>query len=388
MKLRKLLITTLAVLAIGSIGMNPAVASGYGNHKSNYCSQTAKQMHQACSFDVFDDYNEAQANCINVNDAGARAECYAELKDQLREDRFTCREQKHARLNVCDAIGEARYADPLKDPSIVFIDPDEIGAPYAPNPYVNLTPGHTYVLRAGEDFEETVVVHVTDEVREAEGADGMGPVLCRVVVDAVMIFEQEEGEAEGEWVEEEITDDYFAQDDTGIVYYCGEISRNYEDGYLVNVDGSFFSGVEQAKAGVLMRAAPEVGQVDRLEYAIGEAEDLVEYLSLSAVPGEDEGGPNTNDASFECNGSATGDCLMTFDSSALDPESTEYKYYRRDVGFVLAVSLEDGEIDGEREELLCTGDSLDVLSDCGGLVQAEDLLERLCEISPQAFCED
>ena len=100
-------------------------------------------------------------------------------------------------------------------------------------------------------------------------------------------------------------------------------------------------------------------------------------------------GQNPNDPAFSCIGNTTGDCLKTFDSSALDPESTEFKYYRKDIGFVLAVSMEDGEIDGEREELVCVGDSIDILSTTAcGLNDVESLLDKLCELSPEAFCQE
>ncbi len=390
MILNKPLIIACSILTVFTVTSGTSMASGYqpGGHNTNYCTQTARTLYRACHFDTLDDFNETKANCINIIDDEAREECFDTVRSELGGELQSCKDQKNARRDVCDSIGEQRYADPLKDPNITFVDPDDIGEGVDPNPYVNMTVGHTYVLRAGEDFEETVVVHVTDEVREAEGYDGE-PVLCRVVVDAVMILEEDEDEGTSEWIGEEVTDDYFAQDTTGIVYYCGEISRNYEDDYLVNLDGSFFSGVDHAKAGVLMRQAPAVGQVDRQEYAIAEAEDLVEYISLSAAPGLDEGGQNMNDPSFGCigDGITEGDCLKTFDTSALDPESTEFKYYRAGVGFVLATSLEDGEFDGEREELLCVGDSLDVLSSCG-LSEVEGLLEKLCELSPEAFCED
>jgi len=388
MKVYHFMITLVAAFFIAGSTAGIAHAGGFskGGHGSGYCTKTARILYQACYFDVLDDYNETRANCTNVVDEDDRQDCFAALKGSLRDEWEGCRDQKDAREDVCDLIGEARYADPLMDPDITFIDPDSIGDEYEPNQYLNMTVGHTYVLRAGEDFEETVIVHVTDEVREAEGADEDEPVLCRVVVDAVMVFEEDEDEGTSEWVVDELTDDYFAQDDTGIVYYCGEISRNYEDDYLDNLDGSFFSGVEHAKAGVLMRQAPEVGQVDRQEYAIAEAEDLVEYLDLNATPDDgDEGGENLNDPSFAC----AGDCLKTFDSSALDPESTEFKYYKEDIGFVLATSMQDGEFDGEREELVCVGDSLDILSTPAcGLSQVDELLEKLCELSPQAFCTD
>jgi len=381
-------ITIFSTLAIIVATSGQAMAgNGKGKKDKQACSQTAKTLYQACHFDTKDDLLETNANCINVIGKDARAECLDEAAAAWKEDRKTCKDQRNARLDVCDQVGEGRYKNPLMNPDIAFIDPDEIGTTYAPNHYVSLTEGHTYVLRAGEDFEETVIVHVTDEIREAEGYDE--PVLCRVVVDAAMIAEEDEEDGGTEWVPEEVTDDYFAQDDASIVYYCGEISRNFEDGYLDNLDGSFFSGVDFAKAGVLMRQYPAVGQVDRQEYAIAEAEDVIEYMDLTAIPSLEEGGQNPNDPSFACSGITDGDCLMTRDSAALDPESTEYKYYLKDVGFVLAVAMEDGEITGEREELVCVGDSLDVLSsDACGLDDVEELLEELCELSPDAFCPD
>ena len=376
------------------IGITPgqAIASGYGHghghgHGDNFCSQTARSVFHACHFDVLDDFNETKANCINIDDEDERELCVADSREAKREDWKGCKEQRSARLDVCDLIGEDRYADPLKDPYIEFVNPDDIGNSVAPNQYVNMTKGHTYVLRAGEGFEETVIVHVTDEIREAEGAYEEKPVLCRVVVDVALVLDDD-----GEREVEELTDDYFAQDAIGNVYYCGEISRNYEDGYLDNLDGSFFSGVEYAKAGVLMRQFPSVGQVERQEYAIAEAEDVVEYLDLSAAPSGEVGDHQNPKMQFECmdNGNVDGDCLKTLDSAALDPEDTEYKYYLKNVGFVLAVALEDGEITGEREELVCVGNDLSVLyspeCELGGDAAVDELLEKLCELSPNAFC--
>ena len=84
------------------------------------------------------------------------------------------------------------------------------------------------------------------------------------------------------------------------------------------------------------------------------------------------------------------ECLQTFEFAPLEPESTEFKYYLPGTGFVLAVAMEGGAITGEREELACVGDSLDVLTDdpdCD-IADPELLLEELCELSPDAFCDD
>ena len=245
--------------------------------------------------------------------------------------------------------------------------------PEANNPYVILEAGHTFVIEEEDAF---VVVHVTDEVREIQG------VLCRVVVDIELEEEFDEEDNEIDYIATEVTDDWFAQDDQHNVYYCGEVSREFEDEVLRDLDGSFESGIEGASGGTLILAMPAVGDVHRAEYALGEAEDLVEYLSLAASPTEEEGGDNED---FPCNGT----CLKAMDFSPLEPEETEFKYYLPGVGFVLAVSLEDGEIEEDGgERTICIGDSLDILAseECG-IENPEELFEELCELHEE-LCED
>ncbi|MGH8497092.1 MAG: hypothetical protein ACREVN_13255 [Gammaproteobacteria bacterium] len=338
---------------------------------------TANQLASACALEVQEDFKTDIANCLNISSRSARGDCRRDAGATANEERELCDEQRAARREVCGVLGEQRYhPDPLLDPALGFVNPDEIPSVHAPNPFVSLAAGHTHVLRAGEDFEEIVVVHATGETREIQG------VQCRVVVDAGVVAEEDESSGDIEYVAEEVTDDWFAQDTAGDVYYCGELSRNFEDGTLDNLDGSFEAGRDHAKAGVLVRAFPVVGEAHRQEFALGEAEDVVEYLDLAAVPGAAEGGENP---AFPC---APNGCLKTFERAALEPEDSEFKYYVAGTGFVLAVALEDGEITGEREELVCTGDSLDILMDPAcGIEDPEALLEALCEQAPHAFCE-
>ena len=214
---------------------------------------------------------------------------------------------------------------------------------------------------------------VTDEVREILGVN------CRIVVDIVLV------EEEGELEVVEVTDDYYAQALNGDVHYCGEVARNFEDGALVDLDGSFVAGNELAKSGILTRSEPMSGDAHRQEYLLGEAEDVIRYVagmdSTTSV-GEGEGGGNPK---FPCDG----ECVKTEEFIPPEPESGEFKYFIAGTGFVLGVALEDGEPSGERDEVLCIGDSLDVLdeSDCG-IDDSSALLEQLCELSPKAFCVD
>lgn len=340
------------------------------------CNRTAYTMLRACQADAKDDLYTTLANCQNIAEGETRMSCLADAWASKREENEHCSEVYEARNDACELLGENRYdPDPLRDTNIEFIDPDAIPDEYPANPYVSIAAGHTYVLRAGEEGEETVVVHASNETREIQG------VLCRVVVDIAVEVEEEDGAVEYSAVE--ATDDWMAQDVLGNVYYCGEISRNYEDGVLVDIDGSFEAGKDYAKAGTLIKAFPVTGTAHRQEFSLSEAEDIIQYLSLATGPTEAEGGDNE---AFPC---AVDQCIKTFDFTPIDPESTEFKFYRPGVGFVLAVAMEDGELTGEREELVCVGESLEILHNPGcGIADPDALLEELCKLSPDAFCED
>ena len=358
------------LLALGAAVPTAAVAEG---SEAKACQRSAGDMFSACKAGVRDDLYTSNANCRHVADAGERQACFTETGQSRRDEVESCRDVLEARKDACELLGEFRYSDPLLNPDTVFIHPDEIPGTYAPSPYVSLAAGHTYVLRAGEEGEETVVVHVTDDTREILG------VSCRVVLDVVVEVEDDDGEVGYEAVE--VTDDWFAQDETGNVYYCGEISRNYEDGLLRDIEGSFEAGIDFAKAGELIRVFPVVGDAHRQEFALGEAEDIIQYLDTMTAPGDDEGGDN---AAFPCSEDM---CLKTLEFAPLEPEASEFKYYLPGTGFVLAVAFEDGEFTGEREELVCVGSSLDVLDDPScEIADPLALREELCALS-STFCE-
>ncbi len=369
----------LIIVATGLVAILLTSAASAG-HKddSTGCTQTAKSMKKACRYDVKDDYYETLANCQNLASQDERKECSRDARSERREESEFCDDVKEARLEACELLNEDRYdTDPLL--ALDFIDPDLVPDMYPANPYVSVVAGHTYVLRAGEEEEETVVVHVTEDTREILG------VLCRVVVDIVVETSVDEDTGDVEYEAVEVTDDWFAQTSSGDVIYCGEVARNFEDGVLRDLDGSFEAGLDFAKSGFLMLNTPVWGFAHRQEFALGEAEDIVQYVGFDTAPSADEGGDNPN-PKYACD---TDKCLQTFDFAPVEPESTEYKYYLPGIGFVLAVAMEDGEITGEREVLMCLGETLDVLTDdpdCE-IADPELLLEELCALSPDTFCD-
>src|SRR5215813_12126478 len=62
---------------------------------------------------------------------------------------------------------------------------------------------------------------------------------------------------DGEVVEK--TNDYFAQDKAGNVWYFGEDTKEFENGKVVSTEGTWRAGVEDATPGVIMLAHPRVG---------------------------------------------------------------------------------------------------------------------------------
>jgi hypothetical protein len=171
----------------------------------------------------------------------------------------------------------------------------------------------------GESLQETITV--TDQTKRI--ADG---VTARVVRDIVY----------DRGMPSEITDDWYAQDQNGNVWYFGEetASIDLKTGKR-DTSGSFQAGRDGADAGVAMPANPTVGLTYREEYYKGHAEDRSKVLA-TGQQAEAPAGHFT-------------DAILTDDYSPIEPTVSEYKLYAKGVGPVVAVSV-SGE--AEREDLI------------------------------------
>jgi hypothetical protein len=190
------------------------------------------------------------------------------------------------------------------------------------NPYWPMAPGNRWVYRETdtEGIVQRVVVTVTDKTKRI--ANG---VEARVVHDVVT-----EG---GQPVE--VTDDWYAQDGDGNIWYLGEKTTEYSNGKPESTAGSFEAGVDGAQPGIIMPANPQPGTTYRQEYYAGEAEDTGEIVSI--------------DEQAEVPAGHYQDVVMTKDLNPLEPKILEFKFHARDVGPVLAVSVSGGS---DREELV------------------------------------
>ena len=190
------------------------------------------------------------------------------------------------------------------------------------NPYWPMKPGTRWTFREVDEDGTTLEVVVTVTSLTKKLANG---VTARVVRDTVT--------ENGELIED--TNDWYAQDAEGNIWYLGEDTAEFEDGKITTRAGSWEAGVDGALPGILIPADPEPGMKYRQEYLKGEAEDNGEVLSveeMAEVPfGQFDG------------------CLLTKDTVALEPDVLEYKLYARRVGPVLVLGVSGG---AGREELV------------------------------------
>jgi hypothetical protein len=209
----------------------------------------------------------------------------------------------------------------------------EPGAPID-NPFFPLEPGTVFSYggtQTDQDTGEAVVerndLFVTFETQEIAG------VTTKVVRHTEY--------ANGVLVEDTI--DRYAQDTEGNVWYLGEVTFSFEyddQGNFVesSTEGSWEAGVDGAQPGHIMPADPGFGAGYFQEFAPGVAEDE------AIVVGVDQ---EVTIGLGEFDG-----VLKTLDTTALEPDLAEFKYYAPGVGQVLEEELGDeGEVEFASELL-------------------------------------
>lgn len=182
------------------------------------------------------------------------------------------------------------------------------------NPYWPMKPGNkwTYNETDTEGNEMLVEVTVTSDQKTIIG------ITATVVHDIVT--------EDGATVEDTV--DWYAQDSAGNIWYLGEDTKEYEDGVVVSTEGSWEAGVDDAQPGIVVPANPAVGMAYRQEYLAGEAEDEAKVLSI--------------DEHVEVPFGTFDGCIQTEDTTALEPDVLEHKFYCKDVGPALVNDVAAG----------------------------------------------
>jgi hypothetical protein len=312
------------------LGSNTALAANDDDDRDGpfFCSATASRQLTACEREVVGDFFIEEAICINLTDQDERTQCFIDAKAARSEGSQLCREQRDARRDLCGALGEDRY-DPDFDTAAFD---DDFTTLTTPNLYFPLTIGNRWDYRGGD---ETIRVEVLAKTKLIEG------VTCIVVNDLV--------EQDGQPIED--TDDWYAQALNGDVWYCGEIAKNLEtfvgddpqEPELVDIEGSWKAGRDGDKPGIIFLSLPSVGDAYRQEWSPGNAEDAAVVLSTTygfgGDPELDQFVPQ-NLAGLLCNA----DCVVTGESTPIEPDVFERKYYAPGIGLFLEVDPESGDI--------------------------------------------
>jgi hypothetical protein len=203
----------------------------------------------------------------------------------------------------------------------VNLDPANFSADIT-NPYWPMKPGTRWIYRGveeGEPPQDIVIVATKTTNKLANG------ITARVVRDTAR--------AEGQVVEDTL--DWYAQDSAGNIWYMGEQTAEFEKGKVVSRAGSWEAGKDGALPGIMIPAQPQVGQKYRQEFKKGEAEDNGEVLGLNNL--------------VEVKAGQYKGALVTMDTSRLEPDVVEFKFYAPKVGPLLAIDISGG---AAREELV------------------------------------
>jgi hypothetical protein len=183
------------------------------------------------------------------------------------------------------------------------------------NPYMSFMPGTRTVFEGVSDGErERNVVSVTDRTKVILG------VTTTVVHDQVF-------SANGDLAED--TFDWYAQDRFGNVWYFGEDTAEYANGEVSSTKGSWEARVGGAQPGVVMLAQPTVGESYHQEFLRGEAEDVGTVVAIDVRVSVPYG-------SFD-------HVLVTEDTTPLEPQILEHKFYAPGIGVVLERVLRGGQ---------------------------------------------
>jgi hypothetical protein len=175
------------------------------------------------------------------------------------------------------------------------------------NPFFPLTPGLVTKLRGTDGAEKFLqTVKVTSHTKTILGVE-------------TTVFRDVVRRPDGSLAE--ATDDWYAADKDGNVWYFGEDTATYDEhGKLESREGSWRAGVDGAEAGIIMPADPQPGDASRMEFAKGEAED--QAWVVQRLPFVDTLGGRYDDI------------VRTLEWSRLEPKVISMKFYARGLGIV------------------------------------------------------
>jgi hypothetical protein len=183
--------------------------------------------------------------------------------------------------------------------------------PRITNPYFPYAPGTTLVYEGVKDGQPTVDTYVvTTRTKMIQG------VRATVILNTLRTGGHE---IEG-------TEDWYAQDSKGNVWYLGEATQTFDaKGKVTGTLGSWEAGVAGARAGLFIPAVPKVGDAFYQEFLKGQAEDAYRVISM-------DGTVTVPYGTFS-------NAMVTEETTVLEPLVVARKYYVKGIGQVYEVDV-------------------------------------------------
>jgi hypothetical protein len=183
------------------------------------------------------------------------------------------------------------------------------------NPYFPLTPGLVLRYRGTDGpakFDERVAV--THETKTIQGVKAI------VVRDVLRRADGTVAEA---------TRDWYADDDSGNVWYLGEATATYDrHGRVESREGSWQAGTRGATAGMIMPSSPKPSDAYRQEYWRGHAEDQAWIVQNGATVTVPTGTYHR--------------VVRSYEWSRLEKANVSVKFYARGLGIVAEHDVSGG----------------------------------------------
>ena len=162
-----------------------------------------------------------------------------------------------------------------------------------------------------------------------KGVDTMTATADTKVIAGVTCVDVHDELVQGGKVKE-TTEDFYAQDVAGNVWYFGEATAELDDnGKVATTEGSWQTGVDGAMPGIIMPTDPQIGIGGPQEIYPGQAEDHYVVLLTNAkvkVPA----------------GSYTG-AIITAEWTPLEPDVLSEKAYAKGIGEVSESDVKGGD---------------------------------------------
>lgn len=219
--------------------------------------------------------------------------------------------------------------------TLPIFDPTQFGSSAViDNPFFQRKAGTIYTYGGAAVDDETGEL-------EIERTNTFATRVTTEIAGVTVLVQRDTGYLNGVLMEDTV--DWLAQDKAGNVWYLGEVTYAFEyddEGNYVSTSsvGSWEAGIGGAQPGYLMLADPQLGASYYQEFLQGVAEDEAQIVGLNETI---ETGMGVFDG-----------VLKTLDTTALEPDVAEFKYYVPGKGLVLEEDIgEDGEVTFSNELL-------------------------------------